>query len=131
MSNFAGNVLSQAKEGMNIYDSQHDLIGRVAEVFLAGSDQYDTSTVVVPVGGIQSEATGSGTGTVGGTGTHRDFENEFSEDVRALLLRQGYIKAEGAAVFGPVWYITPDQIASIDGNQVNLNVAGSDVIRSR
>jgi hypothetical protein len=123
--------LSQAKEGTNVYDSGGELIGTVSEVFFAASDEYDPNTVLVPVGGTQSQTAGGDIGTVGGTGGARDFENELSPEVRSSLLRQGYIKAKGGGVFGPVWYITPDQIASLDNDRITLNVAGSEVIRSR
>ena|SRR5579859_3989290 len=123
--------VSQAQKGMTVYDVNQELLGTVSDVFTGSSEEYDPAPVEVPAMGLPSQPTISTLGTIGGTGHARDFENEFPAHVRAALSRQGCIKVKGGGVFGPVWYVTPDQINAITAEKISLKVPGREVIRSR
>lgn len=120
-------LLTQAHEGMTVSDVNQELLGTVAAVYFGSSGQHESEPVEAPVVGSIAGAMG----TIGGTGNPRDFENEFPKHVRAALSHQGCIKVKGGGVFGPLWYVTPQQIDSVDGEQINLNVPAREVIRSR
>lgn len=124
-------LLLQIQKGMTVYDVNQELLGTVSDVFTGSSEAYDPAPVEVPAMGLQSQPTISTLGTIGGTGHARDFENEFPTHVRAALSRHGCIKIKGGGVFGPVWYVTPDQIDAIKAEKISLNVPGREVIRSR
>ena len=126
-------ILSQVQKGMAVFDVNQEALGTVSDVLLGSTEAYDPDPVLVeaPVVGTPSQPMAGAMGTIGGTGHPRDFENEFPEHVRTALERQGCIKVKGGGVFGPVWYVTPDQIETITDEKISLKVAAREVIRSR
>jgi hypothetical protein len=120
-------LLTQAQKGMRVYDLNQEFLGTVMDVFVGKAEEFNPSLVEMPVGG-GGQPVGS---VIGGAGSASDFENEFPKHVRSALSRQGCLKVRGGGIFGPVWYVTPEQIGTIANDQINLNVPGREVIRSR
>ena len=123
-------LLAQVKEGMVVYDDNFERLGTVTDVYFGTSSDENrgikTNPVPLPVDntktGNELKSIDPLTAAAGNSGGLDTFENQLQPFTRSWLVQQGFVKAKGWRVFGAVWYITPDQIAMIVGNNITLNV---------
>jgi hypothetical protein len=102
------------REGMRVIDAAGDEIGEVALVKMG-----DPDTITV---GADAPRDG---------GLFQDFAEVFGYEqepdlppaLRERYLRRGFIKVEGAGLFGADRYVPADQIASVSTDAVRLRVA--------
>ncbi len=118
--------LTRVQEGMAVYDSADERIGKVRQVYMgdtaetgadpgqapvtAGSDGDRDDSILTDV----AEAIGGG--------------ETLPHSFRERLEREGYIQIDSAGLFAGDRFATPDQIASVDQDRVTLKVARHELI---
>ncbi|CAA9586443.1 MAG: hypothetical protein AVDCRST_MAG18-3926 [uncultured Thermomicrobiales bacterium] len=126
-------LLPQIREGMNVRDSGGDEIGTVKRVQMGGgNDPVDAERQ-------SREAAGPADGRDAHDATLAgDFISTFSagndnlpDEARQNLERKGYIEIDSRGLFSANRYAAADQIASVDGDAVTLNVSGDSLTKSR
>lgn len=121
------NLLNLVQEGMSVYDAQDETVGVVKALFLGGA----LSAVNAGDAHAGDEAT---------TLTHEvtrqleeaylavDLDESVPREARARLQRKGYMHIKATGLLQPDYYATADQIASVAGNRVYLNVRRGNVL---
>ena len=97
----------------------------------AGTDEAGrTVGVPLPVVPLATGFTGSGTGVgVVGALPAFAFEDAIPQTLRARLMEQGFVQVKGAGLVGSARYVTPHQIASVQKEEVHLNVTHDRLVR--
>ncbi len=121
--------LTKVREGMKVYDRTGKDIGKVDRVYMGSvSEKQDE------YGEGASTPSSPGRGPLPDTlmkDVVKAFDpNEQLPDVlQKRLLREGFVRVEGGGLFGADRYVTPDQIASVSGDRVDLRVAKDELIK--
>ncbi len=140
--NLTDSILTHVHDGMHVLDRNGKEVGKVDAVYFGevnekldergegaatAREQRDTRTVVgLPLNTTMPSQTG-----VGGVippGSQLGIDN-LPDVVRNRLLRLGFIRIGGGILHGPR-YVLPEQIATVQGNRVNLNIASDELIKS-
>lgn len=109
------NPLNGIVEGMPVYDSNGEHIGKVAEIHFGGQEadattgRADSAAEDIRRAGRDVE-----------TDVSRAFNVDVSEEMAKQLTRSGYIRVEGSGLDGTAAYIMPDRIGLIHDGQVKL-----------
>jgi len=127
-SNLESPVLKQIREDMDVYDRDGEKIGEVEDVFLGsvGEEADDFG---------QGPATANAPVDPPANSWLEDFaeaftgQDEMPETLRARLLRSGFIRIDGSGFFASDYYATPEQIASVADDRVQLNVHRDELIK--
>jgi len=119
-------ILSRVKEDMEVYDVNGEHVGEVEWVYLGEASQ----------GAIDA---GTGPRTVSETGSTADTfvdvvarafdDDDLPDTVRSRLLMNGFIRIDADGLFAADRFVMPDQIASVSGDRVMLNVRRDELIR--
>jgi hypothetical protein len=117
-------TLRNVEQGMKVFDSNHNEIGKV-EFVQFGDDDPDT---------IEIEARGLGKLDSGENTLVDAIANAFRtdaipEELRKRLLHQGFVRIDSNGLFAADRYITPQQIASVSSDELMLNVTRDELIR--
>lgn len=111
------------EQGMRVFDREHHEIGKVEWVQF-GDDDPDT---------LEVEASGPR--------RDRDDVNLFDviakaftsdnvpEELRDRLVHQGFVRIDADGLFQADRYVMPDQIDSVSGDEVTLNVTREQLIK--
>jgi hypothetical protein len=128
-------LLLQIREGMDVLDSGGDKIGTVRRVQMGGgNDPADAARQSreaagpaddVAVGYDAPLATDLVSAIFSGGG------DGIPEEERQGLQLKGYIEIDSRGLFSANRYATAEQIASVEGDNVVLNVAGDALVKSR
>ena len=127
-------LLPQIREGMTVRDSGGDTIGTVERVQMGGIDPADAARQSREAAGPSDEAPGTydaplitnlADAVTGGGG------DGLPEEARQNLERKGYIEIDSKGLFSANRFAAADQIASVSGDDVVLNVAGNMLAKSR
>ncbi len=140
--NLTDSVLLQVHDGMHVFDRNGKEAGKVDGVYLGevneqlnergegaatAREQRDVHTpVITPLNANMPSQTG-----VGGVipPVDRFDMGNLPDVVRNRLLRLGFIRIGGGILHGPR-YVLPEQIANVQGDRVNLNIAHDELIKS-
>ncbi len=128
-------LLPQIREGMNVRDSGGDKIGTVQRVQMGGGNdpadaERQSREAAGPVDGAPGAydaplATDLISTVLSGGG------DDIADEERLDLERKGYIEIDSRGLFSANRYATTEQIASVEGDDVVLNVAGDTLAKSR
>jgi hypothetical protein len=55
--------------------------------------------------------------------------DELPEEVRERLFQQGFVRIDSAGLFAADRYVTPDQIMSVSGDALTLNVSKDELLK--
>ncbi len=121
------NELAQVHEGMNVYDSRGEHIGKVETVYLGGASQE-----AIEQGGQAAVSPDIDLG--GNRSLVENIAEVFAPDnlPRELaegLLRDGYIRLDSDGLFAADRYILPDQISSVANDSVRLRVTRDELVK--
>lgn len=121
------NLLSKIQNGMKVYDQSQSEIGTVEYVQFGDEDPLKpTSRAVTP----------------GQVGERNRAEwlmesvldvfspDNLPETLRQRLLLYGFVRLDGPGLFDADRYIFPNQIQSVDGQRVTLNVSKNELTQS-
>jgi hypothetical protein len=111
------------EQGMRVFDREHQEIGKVEWVQF-GDDDPDT---------LELEASGP-------SGKRQDANlfdviasafrsDNVPEELRDRLVHQGFVRIDSDGLFQADRYVMPDQIDSVSGDEVTLNVTKQQLIK--
>lgn len=125
------NILNTIHEGMTVYDSTGDRIGTVDFVhFGAASDtQQDLGTGAAAPGPADSVQMRDD--SLIDAFAEVFAPGEVPDELREKLMQSGYIRLDADGLFAADRFITPDQIASVRENDIELNVSRDQLIKRR
>lgn len=112
------------EEGMKVFDRSHHEIGKVEWVQF-GDDDPDTPAV---------ESSGlsrldDGEPTLLGLFARAFRSDELPDEVKEKLLHQGFVRIDADGLFAADRYVTPDQIDSVSGEGLMLNVERDQLVK--
>jgi hypothetical protein len=116
------NALNHVREGMKVVDQAHETIGTVEWVRLSDEDPSTPQPEIVEGSAEQPDRSPVDT-------LARLQPDRLPGELRARLLREGFIRVEGAGLFGPDRYVLPKQIQSVSQGEVTLKVAKAELIK--
>ena len=118
------NMLNQIHEDMPVYDRRGNKIGTVDEIQFGDENPEEPG---VETATAKRPSNGDG-------GLIEDLARAFSAgdmlpaELRSRLIRYGFFKID-TGLLSPDRYVSADQIASVDGERVTLNVSEDDLIK--
>ncbi len=120
-----GNFLAQVQEGMKVYDRLHHEIGKVEYVKI-GDDNPETpeSEAAAPSNYRERDET-----LIDNLAEVFAPEDDVPEEMRDRLLLAGFVRIESKGLFASDRYVMPDQIMSVSGDTVTLNVSKDELVR--
>lgn len=112
------------EQGMRVFDREHHEIGKVEWVQF-GDDDPDTTEV---------EASGPSAGRNDDNTLVDVIAKAFStdnvpEELRDRLVHQGFVRIDANGLFAADRYVMPEQIDSVSGDGLMLNVTRDDLIK--
>ena len=112
------NVLESVSEGMKVFDSRNHEIGKVDYVKLVETDPATGQPLAADI----EEADDRDTSVI------EDLAEAFAGDelpeaVQKRLLHDGFIRMDADGLFAADRYVLPEQISSVSGGRVTLNVS--------
>jgi hypothetical protein len=118
------NYLAKIHEGMKVFDRLQHEIGKVERVQI-GDDNPATPEV---------EAAGPSHIEERREGLIDDIADVFApdelpEEVRERLLQQGFVRIDSSGLFAADRYVMADQIMSVSGDTVTLNVSKDELVK--
>ena len=120
-------ILEDIHEGMHVHDVHDKSIGTIDRVFLGESTEQE-----------QEEGTGPASVTRDPAAPQDELSDLLSKAfgkadlpqvVRARLLQNGFLHVKGGGLLPSDHFVMPNQIATVAGDHVNLNVKTDDLIQ--
>lgn len=118
-----GNFLNRVEEGMKVFDRLQHEIGKVDYVKLS-DDNPATEEVEAATPSLEPRRE-----TLLDAVADVFDPDELDEEVRARLMQQGFVRIDSAGLFASDRYVTPDQIMSVSGDSVTLNVSREELVK--
>ena len=117
------NYLEQVQEGMRVFDRLHHEIGTVDYVRLSDDDPSTVEVEAVEPDRVnRRESILDVVADVFRT-------DGLPDEMRDRLLQQGFIRIDSAGLFAADRYVTPDQIMSVSGDALTLNVSQDELMK--
>jgi hypothetical protein len=120
----SGNFLARVHEGMKVFDRQHHEIGKVERVQMS-DDNPATLEVEAATPGNLRQRDDSLINNIADVFA----PDQLPEDVRSRLLQQGFLRLDTKGIFAADRYILPEQIISVTGDEVMLNVSKDELLK--
>jgi hypothetical protein len=117
-------TLRYVEEGMKVFDRENNEIGKV-EYVRFGDDDPDTPEVEASGLSDLRDRDDSLVDNI----AKAFATDELPEELRSRLLHQGYVRLDANGLFAADRYITPNQIASVSGDGLQLNVTREELIK--
>jgi hypothetical protein len=118
------NLLPKVREGMKVFDRLHHEIGTVERVQMS-DDNPATEEVEAATPGNLRERDDSLIDNI----AEVFAPDELPEEVRERLFQQGFVRIDSAGLFAADRYVTPDQIMSVSGDALTLNVSKDELLK--
>jgi hypothetical protein len=119
-----GNFLSRVEEGMKVFDRLHHEIGKVEYVQMSDDNPATPETEAATPGRVDDRRD-----TIIGAIADAFTTDELDEEVRQRLLQAGFVRIDSSGLFAADRYVTPDQIMSVSGDTVTLNVSREELVK--
>jgi hypothetical protein len=119
-----GNILAQIHEGMKVYDRMDNEIGTVDRVKMS-----DDNPATEEVEAVTADEPPRRRDTFLDALADVFSPDELPEVVRERLLQQGFIRIDSSGLFSADRYVLPDQIMSVSGEGVTLNVTKDELVK--
>ena len=118
------NPLTRISEGMKVFDRLQHEIGKVERVRLGDDDPSTPETEAAGPSHIEERR----------EGLIDDIAavfapDELPEEVRERLLQQGFVRIDSSGLFAADRYVMPEQIMSVSGDTVTLNVSKDELVK--
>jgi uncharacterized protein YrrD len=119
-------VLTQIREGMDVYNYDEDRIGKVERVFFGSVSEGQAAT---GTGAATADPVGAGDRT-SLTALAEVFDtDDIPNQLREQLQRKGFIRIDSSGLFSSDRYATPDQIAAVHEDRVILRTDKEGLIK--
>lgn len=119
------NLLSKIHKGMVVYDEAQNEIGTVEYVQFGDEDPLRPGTRAVTPG-----ETGESGQWLMESIADVFAPDDLPETLRERLLLYGFVRVDGPGLFNADRYIFPNQIQSVNGNRITLNISKNELIQS-
>lgn len=119
----AENMLNRVYEGMDVYDRDGHKLGSVSDIY--AGEAADAPRGVEPGESqpLAAPGTGSIVNNVAGV-----FDDHLPEVLRSRLRHNGYIRIK-AGLLKSDRFALREQVTSVEGERVTLNVSGDELIK--
>lgn len=118
-------IFDQIHNGMDVFDQNGDRLGHIAHVFFGA----DADTPQAHSAGAASAPNPSIWSSILDHVVDAIFGNDdLPETLRNRLINDGFIQIEGDDLFAEDRYLLREQIASVSGDEVHLNVTRDELI---
>jgi hypothetical protein len=119
-------LLSKIQTGMKVFDQKQHEVGTVEYVQFGDEDPLrpgaETATVSPAVETPRGSWLVEGVADLFG-------RDDLPETLKDRLLRYGFVRVDAPGLFNADRYIFPNQIQSVEGNRVTLNVTRSELVQ--
>ena len=122
-------ILNQIRQGMSVYDVRDNHIGSVSFVHFGAASETQHELGVGPATATSADSPIVGRDTLIGSIAEVFDPNDMPEQLQQKLLLSGYIRLDTAGLFAADRYITPDQIASVADDKVQLSVSRDQLVK--
>ncbi len=120
-------ILSQVRNGMDVYDRENEHIGTVDEVHFGAATESQLTHGTGPA--TATSADSPGRDSLIGAIAESINPSEVPQELQEKLMRTGYIRLDSSGLFASDRYIMPDQIATFVDDKVYLNVTRDELIK--
>ncbi len=110
----SGGLIAAVREGMRVVDVNGEELGTVEEIRMS-----DPSAVTA-----EGQGTGGTGGLLGYLATAFAGGNGLPRQAQERLARLGYVRVDAAGIFSGDRYVAGDEIATVVGDTVHLNLPG-------
>jgi hypothetical protein len=124
-------ILNTIHEGMAVYDSTGDRIGEVDFVYFGASTDTQQELGTGPAGLGAADSVQMREDSLVDAFAEVFDPGEVPEELREKLMQSGYIRLDADGLFAADRFITPEQIASVREEDVELNVTRDQLIKRR
>jgi hypothetical protein len=121
----SANTLRYVEEGMKVFDRDRHEIGKV-EYVQFGDDDPSTPEVEAAAPNTLEQGRDTLLDNIAEAFTAGD---EVPEEIREKLLQQGFVRIDAAGIFAADRYVTPEQIDSVSGDGLMLNVTKDQLVK--
>jgi hypothetical protein len=118
------NVLRNVHEGMKVVDARHREIGRVDWVQF-GNDNPSTADAEAQT----TEGMAVRNESLIDNVVDAFRIDDLPEEIRQRLLMQGFVRIDAEGLFAADRYVTPEQIASVSGDELMLAVEKDELVK--
>jgi hypothetical protein len=151
-------ILMRVQEGMKVYDAENHHVGKVRRVQMSGgNDPADADRQArEAIGDTRAATAGTGAAVAGSGATPAEpgamsaepgaapiYEDtllggvaeafspgdDLPEELRARLLREGFVQIDSTGIFKADRFATPEQIADVADEGVMLNVTDDQLMK--
>lgn len=116
--------LRSIEEGMKVYDRERHEIGKV-EYVRFGDDDPTTPEAEAAAPNTLDD----GPRTLVDAIADAFGDDDLPEEIREKLLLQGFVRIDAKGLFAADRYVTPEQIASVSGEGLMLNVTKDELVK--
>ena len=118
-------TLRYIEEGMKVFDRERHEIGKV-EYVQFGDDDPETPEVEAAAPNTLDDRNRTLVDDIALAFTASD---DLPEEIRQRLLEQGFVRIDANGIFAADRYVTPEQIDSVTGEGLMLNVTKDELIK--
>lgn len=124
-------VLSQVREDMDIYDAGDNHIGHVDFVHFGAASETQQEHGTGPADLGRADYPDMRRDTIIDNIAEAFQPEDVPDQLQSKLLMDGYVRMDASGLFASDRFITPDQIARVDGDRVYLTVNRDQLIKRR
>jgi aspartate-semialdehyde dehydrogenase len=117
-------TLKFVEEGMKVFDRERHEIGKV-EYVQFGDDDPDTPEVEAAAPNTLDDRPRTLVDDI----ALAFAGDELPEEIRGRLLEQGFVRIDANGLFAADRYVTPEQIDSVSGEGLMLNVSKDELVK--
>ena len=116
--------LRSIAEGMKVFDRERHEIGKV-EYVQFGDDNPATPEVEAAAPNTLDDRRSTLVDAI----ADAFGDDDLPEEIREKLLMQGFVRIDAKGLFAADRYVTPEQIASVSGDGLMLNVSKDELVK--
>jgi hypothetical protein len=116
--------LRSIEEGMKVFDRERHEIGKV-EYVQFGDDNPATPEVEAAAPNTLDDRRSTLVDAI----ADAFGDDDLPEEIREKLLMQGFVRIDAKGLFAADRYVTPEQIASVSGDGLMLNVSKDELVK--
>jgi len=116
--------LRSIAEGMKVFDRERHEIGKV-EYVQFGDDNPATPEVEAAAPNTLDDRRSTLVDAI----ADAFGDDNLPEEIREKLLMQGFVRIDAKGLFAADRYVTPEQIASVSGDGLMLNVSKDELVK--
>lgn len=123
--------LAQIREGMDVYDRSDHHIGSVDFVHFGAASETQQELGTGPATPGRADSVRMTNNNIVDWIADAFQPNEVPEELRERLMTNGFIRIDADGLFAADRFVTPDQIAMVSGDRVQLVQDKDDLIKRR